>query len=144
MPGAIIDISRPVGPDTPVWPGDPPVAVEPVARVEDGDPAAVSRLTLGTHTGTHVDPPAHFLPGARLRPAPRRARRPGARRRPVGRGSDRRRPAGVAHPGPRHDPPTVPDGWHRWSPDGGRRTVARGARRGARRGRHPLDRAADG
>jgi arylformamidase len=63
MPGVIIDISRPIGPDTPVWPGDPPVAVEPVARVEDGDPG-VSRLTLGTHTGTHVDPPAHFLPGA--------------------------------------------------------------------------------
>lgn len=59
----IIDISLPIGPDTPVWPGDPPVIVEPVARVRDGDPADVSRLTLGTHTGTHVDPPAHFLPG---------------------------------------------------------------------------------
>jgi arylformamidase len=32
--------------------------------VEDGDAADVSRLSLGTHTGTHVDPPAHFLPGA--------------------------------------------------------------------------------
>jgi len=60
----IIDISLPIGPDTPVWPGDPPVLVEPVARIEAGDPAAVSRLVLGTHTGTHVDPPAHFLPGA--------------------------------------------------------------------------------
>jgi arylformamidase len=59
----IIDISRPIGPDTPVWPGDPPVVVERVARVEAGDPADVSRLQLGTHTGTHVDPPAHFLPG---------------------------------------------------------------------------------
>ena len=59
----IIDISRPIGPETPVWPGDPPVLVEPVARVADGDPADVSRLALGTHTGTHVDPPAHFLPG---------------------------------------------------------------------------------
>ena len=59
----IIDISRPIGPDTPVWPGDPPVVVEPVARLEAGDPAEVSRLALGTHTGTHVDPPAHFIPG---------------------------------------------------------------------------------
>lgn len=58
-----IDISLPIGPDLPVWPGDPPVVVEPVARVEDGDVAAVSRLALGTHTGTHVDPPAHFLAG---------------------------------------------------------------------------------
>lgn len=59
----IIDISLAVGPDTPVWPGDPPVVVEPVARLEAGDPAGVSRLVLGTHTGTHVDPPAHFVPG---------------------------------------------------------------------------------
>jgi arylformamidase len=63
LPEMIIDISIPIGPETPVWPGDPPVLVEPVARVADGDPADVSRLTLGTHTGTHVDPPAHFLPG---------------------------------------------------------------------------------
>jgi arylformamidase len=62
-PPVIIDISRPIGPDTPVWPGDPPVVVERVARIEAGDPAEVSRLQLGTHTGTHVDPPAHFLPG---------------------------------------------------------------------------------
>lgn len=46
-----------------VWPGDPPVVVEPVSRIEAGDIAAVSRLGLGTHTGTHVDPPAHFLAG---------------------------------------------------------------------------------
>jgi len=63
MAGEVIDISRALGPDTPVWPGDPPVAVEPVARVERGDVAAVSRLTLSTHAGTHVDPPAHFVPG---------------------------------------------------------------------------------
>jgi arylformamidase len=63
-PGTIIDITRPVSADLPVWPGDPPVVIEPVARIEAGDPAAVSRLALGTHTGTHVDPPAHFLPGA--------------------------------------------------------------------------------
>ncbi|MEW6473399.1 MAG: cyclase family protein [Actinomycetota bacterium] len=59
----VIDISLSVSPTLTVWPGDPPVVVEPVARVEDGDVAAVSRLVLGTHTGTHVDPPAHFLPG---------------------------------------------------------------------------------
>ncbi|HET9772040.1 MAG TPA: cyclase family protein, partial [Acidimicrobiia bacterium] len=59
----IIDISRPIASDSPVWPGDPPVLVERVARVDAGHPADVSRLQLGTHTGTHVDPPAHFLPG---------------------------------------------------------------------------------
>ena len=59
----IIDISRPIGPETPAWPGDPAVVVEPLSRVEAGAVAAVSRLALGTHTGTHVDPPAHFLAG---------------------------------------------------------------------------------
>ena len=59
----IIDITRPISATLPVWPGDPPVEVEPVTSLEAGDPAAVSRLALGTHTGTHVDPPAHFLAG---------------------------------------------------------------------------------
>ena len=59
----VIDISLSIGAGQTVWPGDPPVLVEPVSRVEAGDVAAVSRLTLGTHTGTHVDPPAHFLAG---------------------------------------------------------------------------------
>jgi arylformamidase len=59
----IVDITLPVGPDMLVWPGDPPVAVDPVARLDDGDPANVSALRLGTHTGTHVDPPVHFLAG---------------------------------------------------------------------------------
>lgn len=58
-----IDISLSISADTPVWPGDPPVLLEPVTRVEDGDVADVSRLGFGTHTGTHVDPPAHFVPG---------------------------------------------------------------------------------
>jgi arylformamidase len=59
----VIDISHSIDAGLAVWPGDPPVLVEPVSRVEAGDVASVSRLVLGTHTGTHVDPPAHFLPG---------------------------------------------------------------------------------
>src|SRR5437588_68804 len=59
----IIDISLTVGPDMLVWPGDPPVGVEPAAQVARGDPANVSTLRLGSHTGTHVDPPAHFVAG---------------------------------------------------------------------------------
>lgn len=59
----ITDITLPVGPGALVWPGDPPVVVEPAARQSDGAPANVTELRLGSHTGTHVDPPAHFLPG---------------------------------------------------------------------------------
>jgi arylformamidase len=58
----MVDITLPIGPDMLVWPGDPPVVVEAVSRIEDGDQANVSELRLGSHTGTHVDPPAHFLP----------------------------------------------------------------------------------
>ncbi len=46
-----------------VWPGNPAVSLEPVLSLARGDAANVSRLTLGTHTGTHVDAPRHFLPG---------------------------------------------------------------------------------
>lgn len=58
----IIDITMPLGPDTPAYPGDPPVERTPLPAAGE-DRFALSRLTLGTHTGTHVDPPAHLLPG---------------------------------------------------------------------------------
>jgi arylformamidase len=60
----IVDISRSVGPTTPVYPGDPPVLIEPISAAGGGDSYALSRVSLGSHTGTHVDPPAHFIPGA--------------------------------------------------------------------------------
>lgn len=59
----IIDISLPLGADTPVYPGDPPISVERVSEAHGGDSYALSRLTLGSHAGTHLDPPAHFIPG---------------------------------------------------------------------------------
>jgi arylformamidase len=45
----------------PVWPGDPPVAIEQLSSIAAGDAANVSRLHLGSHTGTHVDAPHHFV-----------------------------------------------------------------------------------
>jgi arylformamidase len=59
----IIDVSLGIGPDLPTWPGDPGVEVVPTSRQARGDPANVSQLRLGSHTGTHVDPPAHFIDG---------------------------------------------------------------------------------
>jgi arylformamidase len=46
------------------WPGDPEVQVVKTMDVCCGEAATVSQLHLGTHTGTHVDAPNHFLPGA--------------------------------------------------------------------------------
>jgi len=58
----IYDISLSISPSLPTWPGDrSPVQIEPVARIAEGSRANVSRITLGTHTGTHVDPPIHFV-----------------------------------------------------------------------------------
>ncbi|MDD3243261.1 MAG: cyclase family protein [Eubacteriales bacterium] len=47
----------------PVWPGDAPFSVEPVARMSRGDTADVSALHMSAHFGTHMDAPAHYLPG---------------------------------------------------------------------------------
>jgi len=60
----VIDVSLTIGPDLLVWPGDPPVAVTPRSQIAKGDPANVSEVRMGTHTGTHVDPPNHFVEGA--------------------------------------------------------------------------------
>jgi arylformamidase len=48
----------------PIYEGNPGVELERVSSIADGDPANVSRLTFGVHTGTHVDAPLHFLEGA--------------------------------------------------------------------------------
>ena len=56
----IIDISAGVSPDTVVYPGDPEPIFESVSSI-DQDGYAVSRVSLGTHTGTHVDAPSHIL-----------------------------------------------------------------------------------
>lgn len=58
----LLDLSRPLGPGTPVFPGDPEFDSSPAATVER-DGFAVAGLRLSTHTGTHVDAPAHVLPG---------------------------------------------------------------------------------
>ena len=54
------DLSQPLENGMTVYPGDPPVAVEPVATVDD-DGYRVTGLYLTTHAGTHIDAPAHLL-----------------------------------------------------------------------------------
>jgi len=61
----IYDITVPVAPgETPTYPGDPGIEFEAWASIARGDPANVTMLHLGAHTGTHVDAPAHFIEGA--------------------------------------------------------------------------------
>jgi arylformamidase len=47
------------------WPGDPEFHIERATDQEKGDVATVSRMTLGVHTGTHMDAPLHFIRHAR-------------------------------------------------------------------------------
>lgn len=57
---AIIDISVPLRDTLVVWPSDPAVRVEQRRYIER-DGANVSDLCLSLHSGTHVDPPLHFV-----------------------------------------------------------------------------------
>jgi kynurenine formamidase len=64
--GRIVDLSLPVGPGTQVYPDDPEPAFHQAFRIET-DRFNVLRIELGTHTGTHVDAPYHFVEdGARI------------------------------------------------------------------------------
>lgn len=60
--GAPIDVSVTIRPRMPIYPGDPGVAIRLAKSIARGDPANVSLLELGAHTGTHVDAPRHFIP----------------------------------------------------------------------------------
>jgi len=55
MPAELIDISRPLAPGLPVWPGDVPFELR--QRTDDG--VLVSAVVTSCHAGTHVDAPLH-------------------------------------------------------------------------------------
>lgn len=57
----IIDISVPISDGMLHYPGDPGVRLERVRRIDAGEPANLSKLDFGLHSGTHVDAPVHFL-----------------------------------------------------------------------------------
>lgn len=58
----IWDISVPVSPTLPVWPGDPTVELERYMSLA-ADGANVTRLACSVHVGTHVDAPLHHIEG---------------------------------------------------------------------------------
>ncbi|MFY1110355.1 MAG: cyclase family protein [Methanosarcinaceae archaeon] len=59
-PGKVIDITVPISHSTRVFPGDPEPSIKSVYNLEV-DGCAVSKLSFGSHTGTHVDAPSHIL-----------------------------------------------------------------------------------
>ncbi|MEV8339330.1 cyclase family protein [Leucobacter sp. NPDC077196] len=60
----VVDLSHPIVSGMPVYPGDPEVLIAPALTV-DADGVAVARLDMGSHTGTHLDAPAHSVVGGR-------------------------------------------------------------------------------
>jgi arylformamidase len=58
------DLSVPLRDNMPTYPGDPGMQVTDWFSLAKGDPANVSLLHFGAHTGTHIDAPAHFIEGA--------------------------------------------------------------------------------
>jgi kynurenine formamidase len=58
----LIDLSHPLRTGMPIFPQDPEVVLEPAGGLE---PWRVTRLGLGTHSGTHIDAAAHFVPEGR-------------------------------------------------------------------------------
>jgi len=59
-----IDVSVPIRSGMVHWPGNPEVTIARVKEIEKGDSSNVSSLSMGSHTGTHIDAPVHFILGS--------------------------------------------------------------------------------
>lgn len=58
----IYDVTVPLSKELVIYPGDPPVRIERKNIINKNDSKYnVSRISFGTHTGTHIDPPFHFI-----------------------------------------------------------------------------------
>jgi arylformamidase len=58
-----VDVSVPIYTGMVHFPDDPSITIDRISNVEKGDLCTLSRLDMGSHTGTHIDAPIHFLPG---------------------------------------------------------------------------------
>lgn len=70
---AIVDLTQPLGPDTPViglppmFASSPGVSLEVISRFDDSGPAWYwNTIRMGEHTGTHFDAPVHWITGKDL------------------------------------------------------------------------------
>src|SRR5580765_7490810 len=61
MPGKWIDISVTIKSGMAHWPDNPEIVVNKMLDMGRGDVCNVSTLSMGSHTGTHMDGPLHFI-----------------------------------------------------------------------------------
>ena len=61
----IYDVSVPIENGMPVWPSDPGVSLTPsaVSLARQPTQIRVTTIEMGSHTGTHIDAPYHFVDG---------------------------------------------------------------------------------
>ena len=69
----VVDLSVPLGPDTPViglppiFAASPSVTIDVISKYDDKGPAWYwNTIRMGEHTGTHVDAPVHWITGRNL------------------------------------------------------------------------------
>jgi len=69
----VVDLSQPLGPDTPVielppiFAPSPGVSIDVISRYDDRGPAWYwNTIRMGEHTGTHFDAPVHWITGRSL------------------------------------------------------------------------------
>jgi len=62
---AWIDISATIKSGMVHWPGDPKIEIKQIHSIAKGATANVSHISMGSHTGTHMDAPFHFFPKGR-------------------------------------------------------------------------------
>jgi arylformamidase len=63
MEKLLYDVTLPLHPGMILFPGDPAFELVKAFGREKGDPFELARISMGTHAGTHVDAPKHFLEG---------------------------------------------------------------------------------
>jgi arylformamidase len=61
----IYDISVCLGQESITYPGDPEFERERLTQIDDSSKYELSKLNLSSHSGTHIDAPAHFLKGGK-------------------------------------------------------------------------------
>ncbi|HEY1098428.1 MAG TPA: cyclase family protein, partial [Myxococcota bacterium] len=59
----VVTLAHPLRTNSPIFPGDPAFTIETFNTVA-ADGYLLERVSLGTHTGTHVSAPCHFIDGA--------------------------------------------------------------------------------
>ena len=57
-----VDLTQELSNGMPIYPGDPAPSFKSYATIAKNG-VNLTRLTLGSHTGTHIDAPIHFIPG---------------------------------------------------------------------------------